>query len=146
MFDENVFDYVVSISTLDHIGLNNQVFHCWPLQQDEQDADSYVMAVRELCRVLKPGGRCYISVPFGRRVVAHGCQQVFDSVMIDRLVDEFRPSSFISTYFQYSQEKGWHLSDKTAASAARYFNYKMDVRWEGHPAAAEAVACLELKK
>ena len=34
LFDENVFDYVVSISTLDHIGLDNQVFHRWPLQQE----------------------------------------------------------------------------------------------------------------
>jgi len=146
MFDANVFDYVVSISTLDHIGLNNQVFHRWRLQQDEQDADSYVVAVRELSRVLKPGGRCYISVPYGKRVIAHGFQQVFDGAMIDRLIDEFKPASFISTYFQYSQEKGWHLSDKSTASAARYFNYKMDVRWKGHPAAAEAVVCLELTK
>jgi SAM-dependent methyltransferase len=146
IFGENVFDYVVSISTLDHIGLDNQVFHCWPLQQDEQDVDSYLLAVRELSRVLKPGGRCYISVPFGKRVVAHGYQQVFDTGMIDRLVCEFKPSFFSSTYFQYSQENGWHLSDKDRASAARYFNYKMDVRWKGHPAAAEAVACLELKK
>ena len=38
------------------------------------------------------------------------------------------------------------LFDKTTASAARYFNYKMDARWKGHPAAAEAVACLELQK
>lgn len=144
-FRDGLFDYVVSLSTLEHVGLDNQRFHCIALEQRNQQADSYLLAVRELARVLKPGGLCFISLPYGKRVV-HGWMQLFDQPMIESVIHEFQPQCSRVTYFQYLGDNGWKLSDAKAASEARYFDYEKDAPWEGHPAAAGAVACLELKK
>lgn len=145
IFRDKVFDFVVNISTLEHVGLDNQRFHSLPLTQKAHQTESYLLAVRELARVLKPGGVCFISVPFGRRVVEEW-MQIFDAEMVDRVVHEFGPTSYSATYFRYSGESGWKACDKMAAADARYFNFKTDTPWQGHPAAAEAVVCLELKK
>jgi SAM-dependent methyltransferase len=145
IFRDNVFDYVVNISTLEHVGLDNQRFHKLPLEQKTQQTESYLLAVRELARVLKPGGYCFISVPFGTRVV-QDWMQIFDAAMVERVIQEFSPESYTASYFRYSDECGWKACDKIAAADARYFNYQTDTPWPGHPAAAEAVVCLELKK
>jgi len=145
VFRHGLFDYVVSISTLEHVGLDNQRFHSLALDQKKQETDSYLLAVRELSRVLRPGGLCFISLPYGKRVV-HDWMQLFDQEMIESVIHEFRPRCSRVTYFRYLGDDGWKLSDAKAAADARYFDFEKDAPWKGHPAAAEAVVCLELKK
>lgn len=145
IFRDSAFDYVVCISTLEHVGLDNQRFHSGALVPTTQEPDSHLVAMRELARVLKPGGHCFVSVPFGQRLM-QDWQQTFDEEMLERLIQEFGPESCVATYFRYSDKCGWNLCDKTAAADARYFNFSTDIPWKGHPAAAEAVVCLELRK
>lgn len=145
VFRDDLFDYVVSLSTLEHVGLDNQRFHSAALEQRNQQTGSYLLAIRELARVLKPGGVCFISLPYGKHAV-HEWMQLFDQQMIESLIREFQPQSFRITYFRYLGDDGWTLSDAIAAADARYFDFEKDEPWQGHPAAAEAVACLELKK
>jgi SAM-dependent methyltransferase len=145
VFRDGLFDYVVSISTLEHVGLDNQRFHFLALEQRTRQSGSYLLAVRELARVLKPGGLCFISLPYGKRAV-HDWMQLFDEPMIESVIHEFRPQCLRITYFRYLGDDGWKLSNAKAAADARYFDYEKDAAWEGHPAAAGAVACLELKK
>jgi SAM-dependent methyltransferase len=145
VFRDNIFDYVVSISTLEHVGLDNQRFHASFLEQKNMDTNSHLMAVKEFARVIKPGGRCFISVPFGRRIVQDWFQ-LFNAEMIDQLIETFRPESYKETCFRYGGDNGWQACDREAAADARYFDFQNDQPWEGHPAAAEAVVCLELRK
>lgn len=145
VFRDCVFDYIVCISTLEHVGLDNQRFHQKTLKSNGQEQDSHRTAIRELARVLKPGGLCFISVPFGKRTI-EDWQQIFDKEMVEELTQEFGPSSYEATCFRYSSELGWKSCDMAAATDARYFNFQTDIPWKGHPAAAEAVVCLELRK
>ena len=145
IFRDEAFDDVVCLSTLEHVGLDNQCFHSSPVAQTPAEPESHLLAVRELRRVLKRGGRCFISVPFGRHD-RQSWQQIFNGEMIEKLVRTFEPKSCNETYFRYSEARGWMLSEKGAAADARYFNFRNDKPWKGHPAAAEAVACLELRK
>lgn len=145
IFRDCAFDYVVCISTLEHVGLDNQRFHQRTLQSCGQEQGSHRTAIRELARVLKPGGLCFISVPFGKRTM-QDWQQIFDKEMVEELIQEFGPSSYEVACFRYSGERGWESCDMTAAADARYFNFQTDIPWKGHPAAAEAVVCLELRK
>jgi SAM-dependent methyltransferase len=142
---DGVFDYVVCMSTLEHVGLNNQRFHGGALPSSPQELQSHACAIRELSRVLKPGGRCFVSVPFGKREMQEW-QQIFDGELVEQMIQEFGPKSWEATFFRYSGEAGWKCCDMDAAADARYFDYQKDVPWKGHPAAAEAVACLELQK
>jgi len=144
-FRDDYFDYVVSLSTLEHIGLNNTLFYTKEESRNEQDPTAYLSAVTELRRILKPGGLCFISVPFGRRSV-HEWLQIFDGDMVDRTIETFRPEFHAVTYFQYGGAKGWQLSNRDLAREAGYFDPMRGKRRRGGALAAEAVACLELRK
>jgi|GEM_PF-6204468 len=71
-FRDGTFGRVVCISTLEHVGKDNRKYG----GPEENDPRSYMVAVRELLRVLAPGGTALITVPYG---VAHdyGWYQVF---------------------------------------------------------------------
>jgi SAM-dependent methyltransferase len=60
-FQKGFFDRVLCISTLEHVGLDNTRYGAAP----DDDPGSYVAAVREMGRVLAPGGKLLITVPVG---------------------------------------------------------------------------------
>lgn len=144
-FRDCFFDYIVSLSTLEHIGLNNTLFYTAEGSKNEQDPAAYLSAVAEFRRILKPGGVCFISVPFGMRRV-HEWIQIFDGDMVDSIIEKFQPGSHSVTYFRYSGTKGWQLSSRGLARDSAYFDPTRGKRSKGGALAAEAVACLELKK
>jgi len=144
-FRDDYFDWIVCLSTLEHIGLDNTLFYTRDITRQEHEQTSYLAAVRELWRILNPGGTCFISLPFGAAAV-RGWLQVFDGDMVDGLFREFQPVQYRESYFQYSAQSGWRASSRDAAKSARYFDVHFDTPWDGSPAAAEAVVCLELTK
>ncbi len=153
-FRDGHFDEIVCLSTLEHVGLDNSLFfpsgdevRLSPSLSDlsNTDSQSYLAVIRELRRVLKPGGTLLLSVPFGKHVV-RSWFQIFDGQMLDRVIEAFAPSSSSISYFRHNAGVGWHSSTRDDASESRYFDVTLDEPWEGHPAAAEAVACLALKK
>ena len=113
--------------------------------KNESDPTAYLQAVAELRRVLRPGGECFISVPFGRRAM-HGWLQVFDRGMIETLLNTFRPNAYEAVYFRYDNAHGWQRCPGEAAQDAIYLDWQRAVRKPGSPVAAEAVTCLRLQK
>ena len=63
-YRDEVFDAVICISTIEHIGRDNTTYG---FGNEPPDPKGDVLALAEMARVLAPNGRLLISVPLGRR-------------------------------------------------------------------------------
>lgn len=144
-FRESFFDVIACISTLEHVGLDNEMVYSESAARNESEKGSALDCLRELKRMLKPGGMLYLTVPFGR-AENHGWFQVFDAAGIDGLSAVFAPSNRKEWIYRYLPE-GWILSDRQAAADVLYFDIQKRKDYDpDFAAASRAVACLELSK
>lgn len=139
LFDAGVFDSISCISVLEHIGLDNSG---WTHHKEdhENNMQDYRKVVKEFRRILKPGGSCYITVPYGVRK-QYGWLQVFDKSMIRRIIDTFEPRISSTTYFQYTKS-GWIYSDE---NTSKYSDYSTSYLPD-YIVGAKSAACVRLIK
>jgi SAM-dependent methyltransferase len=143
MFADWTFDTIASISTIEHIGLDNTMLYTGNPADAEKDEGGFASAVKEFKRILKPGGSCFISVPFGKRANL-GWYQVFDQAMVDRVVETFSPQSYRIDYFGYSSA-GWQRAAPEALKDATVYDVHTGQGWgKDRAASSRAIACLEL--
>lgn len=151
-FIDDYFDEVISISTLEHIGMDNTLYSS-DEAYSEHKIYSFLDAITELKRVVKPGGKVYVTVPYGIYTNFSWYQQ-FDRNLIDKLIAHFSPSKFVETYFCYEND-GWNISSKEHCDKFKGFNihdtkYKnADSNKDYDPdfaACSRAIAALELYK
>lgn len=144
-FRDDYFDWVVSLSTIEHIGLDNTMLYTQDEAKRENDNDAYLAAVKEFRRVLKPGGTLFLSMPYGKHC-NHGWFQIFDAEMVDRIIKEFAPAEYRESHFKY-QADGWIVSDREQSFGATYFDIHTQKSYDvDFAAASRAVVCLELRK
>lgn len=145
-FKDGHFDFIASLSTIEHIGLDNSLIYSKAREHNENRPESYLSAVAEFRRILKKGGTLYLSVPYGKHK-NYGWFQTFDRAMIKKIIDAFAPSSFKETYFQY-KPSGWINSDAERAKDCECFDVKSRSKNYDSDFAAfsRAVACVELVK
>ncbi len=100
----------------------------------ETDPNAAVAAaVADLKRILAPGGRLLVTVPFGVSE-DHGWFRQYGETELTALAEKLGEQVDL-TVFAYSQ--GWQRSSPAAAADARYGDSVV---------AAKAVACLEARK
>lgn len=97
---------VSCLHVIEHIGLGRY--------GDPLDAQGSIKAAAELSRVLKAGGRLYISTPVGRERVCFNAHRVFDP---QRLADLF-PGLFL-VEFSFVDDAGCFHENAQPASAQR---------------------------
>ena len=135
---------MVSLSTVEHIGLDNGRFYTGQASSPRTPA-SYLDAVREMARILRPGGRLYLTIPYGSHSDLSWLQ-VFDAAMLDRVVEAFGARDVVEQVFRYTAA-GWQVSNRAQAADAAYVDLHSGARWRrGLAVAAESVACLVLTR
>jgi len=125
----NRFDLVTCISALDHIGLE--------AYGNPADPGALEKSAREMWRVLQPGGRLLLTVPFGRdQVTSHpgGGQRVFGMPALQALfpVDQWH---WRGTWFWKLTGDEYVLADEQACAACEYDGIR-----------AQSVVAMELEK
>jgi len=143
-YRDEYFDWIVSISTLEHVGMNNTLFYTHDTSKNECEPESHLQALLELRRILRATGVLYLTLPFGRAEM-RGWLQIFNTDMVQRLLDVFRPASSRETYFRHTSS-GWQVSSPDECRDARYFDPTEGKTIRTDFAAAEAIVCLELVK
>ena len=146
---EGIFDAIISISTVEHIGM-------WPIPklpydvtlkqpQPNKDLFAYRPVMKTFHDLLKPGGRLLLSVPFGK-ADDQDWLQVFDGQGIDDIKRAFGGECVSETYYRHDAD-GWHTAARDECSNLEYFNIvRTPTFGPDYAAAARAVACLELSR
>lgn len=142
-FCDASFDVVVSVSTIEHIGLDNTLLYTADAALAESDAGGFEAAVREFRRVLRPGGLCLITVPYGRRRV-ESWFQVFDADLVQRVLKTFQPTHSDVDYFGYAAQ-GWRRADAPSLAEAEFFDFHTDRSYgPDFAAGARGLACIRM--
>ena len=129
-FDARSFDQALLVSTLEHVGADNTVYG---LEAEEGGAAARLAALRELRRVLRPGGSLLVTVPLGEPA-DHGWFREDDVRGWTRLYA--RAGLFVEEQEAYELgEAGWRAAPAFRAEGVRY--------GERGPAAS-AVLCADL--
>jgi SAM-dependent methyltransferase len=124
---DGVFDTVASLSTLEHVGMDNSRYGGGG--RDIDPAEERRRAVQELRRVTRPDGRLFVSVPYGR-YEDHGWIEQFDAERVAELAAGL--SDAVVAVYAYGPG-GWQVSSLEEAATSRFSD---------HVPAAAAVACI----
>ena len=144
-FDENYFDNIACLSTLEHVGLDNTLLYTADQNLKENRPLDYLLVISEFKRILKPKGKLFLSFPFGEPA-NHGWFQVFGQDHVDAIIDCFQPTEFETSYFKYSAS-GWQKSTLNQCKEADTFDMTAGLDYtEDYLAFSRAVCCISLTK
>jgi SAM-dependent methyltransferase len=137
------YDYVVSLSTLEHVGMETSRYGREAERGSSPDAELR-RAVEELRRVLRPGGVLLASVPFGVRE-DFGWMRQLDREGVNVILAAFGPAAETSVDLFAYEPKGWKRATLASAASARYRSRDRELFARDGARAARAVACIALR-
>lgn len=144
-FKDEVFDAILCISTLEHIGMDNTFLYTSDETKKENSKYAYLDAIKKFKRVLKRAGTLYLTMPFGEYKDGKWFQ-VFNGEMVQKLIDQFLPSKNSIDYFKYENNQ-WQFSAEEHCKNGYVFDVHKERRNRNDfLASSQSVVCLELTK
>jgi hypothetical protein len=109
LFVENFFNYITCISTLEHVGMDNNKYNYY--KKNERQAiinknNDYLKVIKNFKRILKNNGELLLTLPFGKRQIFNDLQQ-FDIQGVRKILNTFKPKKYEQKFFIY-KKFGWY--------------------------------------
>jgi hypothetical protein len=140
---DGAYDRVVSISTFEHIGLDNAYYGSAVAKASDPQSEC-VRALQEIRRVLVPAGELLLTVPIGKGERFEWVRTLTVEEL-DELVAGFGEAEATVTYFRH--DGGWRTAGRDEVTDARYRDhFSSGPPGPDRVVAAEAVACVHLVK
>jgi len=131
-FDDNFFDLVFCISTIEHIGRDNSVYK---KNFNENLDNSDFEALEEIHRITKINGKVVITAPFGK-FFNYGWFIHYDENRLNKLLGSSPFEIVDMEFFKY--DEGWHKCEKSELTNSLYK--------DNNAIAAAGLVCIFLKK
>lgn len=146
IFEENYFDFIACISTLEHIGFDNTQYNYYKndkYEGIEKNSKDYLKVIENFKHILKKGGYLYITIPFGKKQIFEHLQQ-FDSEDIKILIEKFNPD-FVEKSFYIYKNFSWIECDELDCKDIEFRTQK-EKNPSDKAASARSVIFLKLRK
>lgn len=141
-FADDAFDTVICASTVEHIGMDNEIYGSTEPRAEDPPAEQRA-AIAELMRVAAPGGQVLLTVPFGLRE-DHGWFRQLDTGDLEDLLRDVAPERRRIDVFGYTG-RGWQRCRPADVADRRYRDVRADpTPARDHAAAARAAACIAI--
>ena len=103
-FKDQFFDVVACISTLEHVGFNNDIYNYGKFKQKEKNKTDFLNVISNLFRVLKKNGTLLISIPFGKKGIYENMQQ-FDLAELNKIINNLNIKKQTCLFYRYYNNK-----------------------------------------
>ena len=133
-YEDDYFDLILAVSVIEHVGFNNDGF--FEEKDYVKDFNADKIAIKNLIKVLKPGGRLAITVPYGKKVDYDWFIQ-YNKRHLNRLTKLSGVELLSKDIFIY-KEDGWYEASERELK-------KIEYRSQGACNAA-GLACVVLEK
>ena len=87
-FRNETFDQVICLSTMEHIGLDKLGYETKTFDSD-YGVSGDILAMTEICRVLKPKGTVIVTVPYGNLIIKRQGYRVYYDESLSILTSKF---------------------------------------------------------
>jgi SAM-dependent methyltransferase len=121
-FQDNFFDYVYAISSIEHVGLTGRY------SVTEEDPEGDLKAVQEVIRIISPNGKFLMTLLYGKGEVVKPKHRIYGSARLRELTKNWKVTEEV--YFKRNEEGYWIPVPEEVAGKAK------SPEW--------AVVCLEL--
>lgn len=123
-FKDGYFEEIVSISTIEHIDMNNELYG-WNANNTAIDCQEksydYLKALQEMVRVLAADGSLLLTFPYGK-FENHGFFQQFDHEMLERALKVFMEFGQCKTTFFRYDKSSWVVSNAEECAHVKAYN------------------------
>jgi SAM-dependent methyltransferase len=109
-FRQGIFDLVICISTIEHIGIPSMAYN---IKETDIDGDSKLM--REMNRVLKHNGRLILTLPYSNRF-RNTEHRIYNGLFLDNLIRDFsviKRNFYLFNKGRWKRLKHEHTVDKS---------------------------------